>query len=372
MTTNAVFYSKLYAFLLTPFISLYNFFVGSQIVVLKEESTMDLMKKYFIEKRKRFQHTYNAANFPDNHSQNVETELYNPLWYITTTKRADEDGEKQHLRETIEKKWKTRVLFEHTPQGSVVMYYDVFKNGFAYYSDCILMDYFLNAIAMKYVVVFKCRDLFLDETLSLRPSPIITIMNEALSIDEKIEAENGKSHRGIYNEKDNAIFSKAKANPNEKNNPMSKVKSSLKLVPNSVVKPLKNVGQSYESWLTKDWFTNFTNLYYWFSCFFFSPQIVIKDAEIKDECDPRVFYKNKFIRLGKVEQYQFIQTSKERNFNLERLANMPTSFDSLFGFEGLKPCHKTPDSNSNSYIEYKKKLQQLKEKTDNDQLLFRP
>ena len=44
------------------------------------------------------------------------------------------------------------------------MYYDLFKQGFGYYSNDSVVSYkILNAMAMKYVIVFFCRDFFMDE-----------------------------------------------------------------------------------------------------------------------------------------------------------------------------------------------------------------
>ena len=34
-----------------------------------------------------------------------------------------------------EKTWKQRVLLQNTPQGNIVMFYDLFRQAFAYFSD---------------------------------------------------------------------------------------------------------------------------------------------------------------------------------------------------------------------------------------------
>jgi hypothetical protein len=45
------------------------------------------------------------------------------------------------------------------------MNYDVYRAGFAYYSDNNSLNYdLLNAVAMKYVKIFHCLDFFMDET----------------------------------------------------------------------------------------------------------------------------------------------------------------------------------------------------------------
>ena len=70
----------------------------------------------------------------------------------------------------LECAWKARILYESTPRGNIVMFYDVYKNGFSYYSDQTGIPYkVLNAVAMKYVIMFRCRDFFMDETISSSP-----------------------------------------------------------------------------------------------------------------------------------------------------------------------------------------------------------
>ena len=70
----------------------------------------------------------------------------------------------------LECAWKARILYESTPRGNIVMFYDVYKDGFSYYSDQTGIPYkVLNAVAMKYVIMFRCRDFFMDETISSSP-----------------------------------------------------------------------------------------------------------------------------------------------------------------------------------------------------------
>lgn len=70
----------------------------------------------------------------------------------------------------VESHWKHNIMFEttHREDGKmifVIMYYDLFKQGFAYYSDESYVSHkILNAIAMKYVKTFFCKDFFLDES----------------------------------------------------------------------------------------------------------------------------------------------------------------------------------------------------------------
>ena len=74
----------------------------------------------------------------------------------------------------LEKEWRTRILLETTPRGNVIMYFDAYKLGFAYYCDQSVVSYdILNAMAMKYVRLYSCSDFFMDETFC--GSPLIKI-----------------------------------------------------------------------------------------------------------------------------------------------------------------------------------------------------
>lgn len=80
----------------------------------------------------------------------------------------------------LEKIWRTRILFEYTPRGNVVMYYDPYKLGFAYHCDQHVPYDILNMVAMKYVITFKCLDFFTDEVErpENNPSKILKITAE--------------------------------------------------------------------------------------------------------------------------------------------------------------------------------------------------
>ena len=105
-----------------------------------------------------------------NKSENISKDFYNKDLLKDATK--DEDNE-------LEKAWRRRILMETTPRGNVYMYYDVYKLGFAYYSDVNSLPYMLlNAVAMKYCRIFKCTDFFIDQnvfTEKNNESPLIQI-----------------------------------------------------------------------------------------------------------------------------------------------------------------------------------------------------
>jgi hypothetical protein len=62
-----------------------------------------------------------------------------------------------------EKKWKSRILHETTPRGNVIMYYNPYTLSFYYHSDEQIIPYkILEQVAKKYVVIYRCKDFFID------------------------------------------------------------------------------------------------------------------------------------------------------------------------------------------------------------------
>jgi hypothetical protein len=101
--------------------------------------------------------------------------------------------------------------------GNIIMYYDVFRMSFAYYSDTQGVHYnVLNACAMRYVCMFHCMDLFMDEMVVLRflnlgeddknvfeyrKSPLRWINKTVEQFHLENEGGDGEKeggHRGIY------------------------------------------------------------------------------------------------------------------------------------------------------------------------------
>ena len=118
--------------------------------------------EYFEKKKTRF------AQFTSNHMKN---EKMDPLFY---DKKAY-DLYMQEQNTPLEKIWKSKLLLETTSRGNVIMYYDAYKMGFAYFSDQTSISYeVMNACAMKYVEIFRCYDFFIDEVALSQMNPDIS------------------------------------------------------------------------------------------------------------------------------------------------------------------------------------------------------
>ena len=115
--------------------------------------------------------TEKACSQKTNYNTNMDTCFYDRK--ECTELMVDPENE-------LEKKWKSRILFETSPRGNIIMHYNPFKNAFAYYCDNASLPYtILNAVVMKYVLLYRCIDLFIDEHVSgENPSPLIQIIKD--------------------------------------------------------------------------------------------------------------------------------------------------------------------------------------------------
>jgi hypothetical protein len=181
--TNNIFSSGAGLFFLfnTPFllIKLYKFVYPKQkppvVTVLSEtDDYIEQSKNRFL---KTIQSRAEGGATVLNSNTNVE-------FYSKTNYQAVIRIEKNPL----ELEWKRRILFENTPRGNVIMYYDPYKLAFAYYCDTSSMPYkLLNAIAMKYVMRFHCVDLFVDNEIS--PENCLSPLIKTLFVDEPVKSK---------------------------------------------------------------------------------------------------------------------------------------------------------------------------------------
>lgn len=90
-----------------------------------------------------------------NDNRNVEACFSHPIEY-----RRQVAADKNNL---LEQTWRRRLMLVATPRGGVLMYYDAFKRGFAYYADAHMPYGILNAVAKQYVARYFCSAFFIDE-----------------------------------------------------------------------------------------------------------------------------------------------------------------------------------------------------------------
>lgn len=128
---------------------------------LPPKSLSALCYDYIEKEKKKFLDTYSIADA----NNSIDPVLYNEEEYKKLVVSEDNN---------LETYWQSRILFENTPRGNIIMYYDAYKLGFAYYSDISGLPYsLLNAVAMKYVRIYKCRDFFIDTSITPETSPFV-------------------------------------------------------------------------------------------------------------------------------------------------------------------------------------------------------
>jgi hypothetical protein len=137
-----------------------------------ESIAIDPVEAYILKQKQKLLGTYKNGK---DMSANIEKTFYNKKDYTAVMKVANNE---------IETAWKTRILHESTPKGIIIMFYDAYKQAFSYYADQNSIPISLiNAVAMKYVTIFFCRDFYFNEETFLEQ---LEIENEETNkTDEK-------------------------------------------------------------------------------------------------------------------------------------------------------------------------------------------
>ena len=153
-------------------------------------------------------------------SSNIEKDLY------------DYDKRKTIFSESAnetEKRWRSRILIEHTYRGNVIMYYDSYRMAFAYYSDEQVVPHkALYHAAIKYVVRYRCRDFFIDMDV-FPDNPMIEVLKKE---DEILKTKSKPTYNPegeikklpAKKEKPNPVFAKLKDYRNKKDDTNNKTK----------------------------------------------------------------------------------------------------------------------------------------------------
>jgi hypothetical protein len=173
-----------------------SWFSKKQLNIVKPLTIIDETNLYIQNKKTLFERV-GADVRKDIYNTNVDSLFFNKKDYSLDMEKQNNDTEKI---------WKTRILFESTPRGNIIMYFDVYKLAFAYYCDTQLPYPVLNAVAMKYVTTFFCRDFFLDD--EFYTSPLIKIhINEENKKKQPLLTDAAKT---IKNDLKGAPFAKFK------------------------------------------------------------------------------------------------------------------------------------------------------------------
>jgi hypothetical protein len=140
----------------------------------------------------RFLKTYESTN---TYNDNIGSCFYEKDKLKEILKPKDND---------LEVEWKRRILYESTPRGNIMMYYDPYKLGFVYYCDTnTISNSILNAAAMKYCLAYRCRDFFVDNEITPFEKPSVLIPTHYIEPPKKKDKESKPSIN-------NSVFAKLK------------------------------------------------------------------------------------------------------------------------------------------------------------------
>jgi hypothetical protein len=199
-----------------------------------------------------------------------------------------------------EKQWKSRALYSSTPRGNVLMYYNPFSLSFLYYSDEQIIPYsILQKLAKKYVVMFRCKNFYID--VEGRP--------------------NNKIFELLHKEED-ALNGKKK-----------KIEDITKIVDNGrreqnadVFASLKNYRTDEGSKLAKGTFGSRLGAF-----------AKGTNKNVNSKKGPNANFSNKFVRIGKINEFNIlalppckkVQAVNELLFGAKPVSSMNDFFDDL-------------------------------------------
>lgn len=126
-----------------------------------------------------------------NKEEPVKKELqYNYKYYDEFNNLPNEELSKDHIKSFF-----NNILFENTPKGKVIMYYDNNTDSFIYYCDLKYIPYlFLETVARKYAITFNCKQLVVDIKKEIENA---TTKNEKEK-ETQFQEKNHKNDNGIF------------------------------------------------------------------------------------------------------------------------------------------------------------------------------
>ena len=251
-------FQYLYYYMLFLCVKIMNVFQPSTEIIIKPKSPTEIYESSYICK---FLKTFESSD-QTQYNSNIDKISYNRKEFIPLLTEPTN---------VYEKKWKRNILYETTPRGNIIMHYDIFKQGFVYYSDQSVTYNILNTAAMKYCLYFSCRDFFIDEKILPSPSPFTQLL-----LDEEKKDDDKKKES---------------------------IKQMIPNIQNARLAKFKNYALVEK------------------------PATTINDKSITDitKSTEKMYIMNKFINLGKIINFSFIPKIPVNTIKKE-----PTTFDKFF------------------------------------------
>jgi hypothetical protein len=133
---------------------------------------------------------YLYSNFPqismdmfrskdDNSKDNSDKSVLEVASYENKYYDKYDEMESEDLDEDYVKTLKNNVLYEMTPKGRIIMYYDFEKESFIYYCDTKDVPYlYLETVARKYALTYHCKKIVVDIKRELDAAKETNIAND--------------------------------------------------------------------------------------------------------------------------------------------------------------------------------------------------
>jgi len=173
---------------------------GDQVI---NKTTLEDRNEYRREQIKELQEEYNK----------LKTCISSDDGIKELNSNADKEAHEYIVNKRIEK-LKNCYIMETTPQGNVLMIYDINKGSFTYYSDKTIPYRYLEVVGRKYVKLFGCRPLFVDmeEELKLFEEKWTKEyeLKKAKEAEDKLKAEESMKNNKPIEVKKN-VFAKFKS-----------------------------------------------------------------------------------------------------------------------------------------------------------------
>jgi hypothetical protein len=122
---------------------------------------------------------------------------------IEEEEKKELEGEKKEegKKEEIEIS-KNNILFETTPNGNILMFYDSKRASFIYYADTAIPYRYLESVARKYVTTYHCLHLYIDMKKEIAEAEK-KINDKKLEEKQRLEEEEKKRLEDNDKNKDN-------------------------------------------------------------------------------------------------------------------------------------------------------------------------
>jgi hypothetical protein len=145
----------------------------------------------------------------------------------------------EYMCESYYDKLKNNFLFENTPNGNIIMYYNNENKSFEYYSDKSMPYRFLETAARKYVTTFYCKPLY------------INMMDELKNAENKMIEDRKEIIQQKQPEVKN-VFVKLKNYNKESSKPLPRNTNSMK-IPNHIKNKIASIqNQSNDRHILKE------------------------------------------------------------------------------------------------------------------------